>query len=83
VKQEKSPRERAEDLLSLLVSDWRPTPQQGVWALRIALVLFALVAIGYTDDITLWDWAKLLIIPAAIAFGGLWFNAQQRDREQN
>jgi len=80
---QKTPRERAEDLISLLVSDWRPTPQQGVWAIRIAFVLIVLVAVGYAYDITLWDWAKLLIIPAAIAFGGLWFNAQQRDREQN
>jgi len=28
-----------------------------------------------------WDWLKLLIIPAAIAAGTIWFNQQQRDRE--
>jgi uncharacterized protein YjbI with pentapeptide repeats len=78
---EKTPRERAEDLMSLLFG-WRPTPQQGVWAIRSAVVLVVLIAIGYAHNITLWDWAKLLIIPAAIGFGGLWFNAQQRDREQ-
>jgi len=83
VEPEKTPRERAEDLISLLVADWRPTLRQGLWAISIAFVLGVLVAIGYAYDITLWDWAKLLIIPAAIAFGGLWFNAQQRDREQN
>jgi len=44
--------------------------------------LGVLVAIGYAYDITLWDWAKLLIVPAAIAFAGLWFNAQQSDRER-
>jgi hypothetical protein len=42
-----------------------------------------LVVIGYAYGITLWDWAKLLIVPAAIAFAGLWFNAQQKEREQN
>jgi hypothetical protein len=41
-----------------------------------------LIAIGYPYGITLWDWAKLLIVPAVIAGGGLWFNAQQREREQ-
>jgi hypothetical protein len=30
-----------------------------------------LVAIGYSDGITLWDWSKLLVVPAAIAAGGL------------
>ena len=78
----KTSRERAGDLISLLVSDWRPTPRQKLWAIRIAIVLGVLVAIGYAYDITLWDWAKLLIVPAAIAFAGLWFNAQQSDRER-
>jgi len=31
---------------------------------------------------TLWDWMQLLIIPAVLAGGGLWFNTQQRAREQ-
>jgi hypothetical protein len=30
---------------------------------------------------TLWDWLQLLIIPAVLAAGGIWFNRQQRDRE--
>ena len=79
---ETTPRERAEDLISLLVSDWRPTPRQSLWGIRIATVLVVLIAIGYAYSITLWDWAKLLIVPAAIAFAGLWFNAQQSDRER-
>jgi uncharacterized protein YjbI with pentapeptide repeats len=83
VEPEKTPRERAEDLISLLVSDWRPTPRQSLWGIRIATVLVVLIAIGYAYSITLWDWAKLLIVPAAIAFAGLWFNAQQKEREQN
>jgi hypothetical protein len=81
VEPEKTSRERVEDLISLLVSDWRPTLQQRVWAIRVALVTGVLVALGYAYGITLWDWAKLLIIPAAIAAGGFWFNSQQRDRE--
>jgi uncharacterized protein YjbI with pentapeptide repeats len=40
------------------------------------------ILIGYRYGITLWDWIKLLIVPAVIAAGGLWFNAQQREREE-
>jgi hypothetical protein len=29
----------------------------------------------------LWDWLKLLIVPAVLAAGGLWFNRQQHERE--
>jgi hypothetical protein len=39
------------------------------------------ILIGYRYDITLWDWIKLLIVPAVIAGGGFWFNSQQRERE--
>jgi hypothetical protein len=78
----KIPRERAEDLLSLLVSDWRPNSWHVLWAIRFGVVLGFLVAIGYSYDVTLWDWMKLLIVPAVIAAGGLWFNRQQQDRQQ-
>lgn len=78
---EKVPRERAKDLISLLVPNWRPSPRQCVWAIRIACVSGILVAIGYLYDITLWDWAKLLIVPAVIAGVGIWFNRKQRERE--
>jgi predicted membrane-bound spermidine synthase len=77
---DKTPRERAEDLIRLLVP-WRPTTRQGLWAIRIGIVLGLLVAIGYSYGVTLWDWIKLLIVPAVIAGGGLWFNRQQRERE--
>jgi uncharacterized protein YjbI with pentapeptide repeats len=79
---EKSPRERVEDLISLLVSDWRPTPRQVLWAIRIAIALGLLLAISYAYGITLWDWLKLLIVPAVIAIGGLWFNRQQQERQR-
>ena len=65
-----TPRERAEDLIRLLVPDWRPTPRQALWAIRIALVLRLLVAIGYSYGITLWDWIKpLVVVPVEIAAG--------------
>jgi uncharacterized protein YjbI with pentapeptide repeats len=82
VEPEKTPRKRAEELIRLLVSDWRPTPQQGLWAIRIAIVLGLLVAIGYSYGITLWDWAQLLIVPAVIAGGVAWLNGAQRQRER-
>ena len=81
--QDKTPRERAEDLLMhLLVPDWRPTPRQGLWAIRATIVLGVLVAIGYAYGITLWDWAQLLIVPAALAGGVAWLNWAQRQRER-
>jgi hypothetical protein len=77
----KTPRERAEDLMRLLVP-WRPPTWQGLWAIRIGIVLGILVAIGYFYDITLWDWLKLLIVPAVLAAGGYWFNQQQQERRR-
>jgi len=52
------------------------------WTAGIATALVVSILIGYRYDITLWDWIKLLIVPAVIAGGGLWFNSQQREREQ-
>jgi uncharacterized protein YjbI with pentapeptide repeats len=80
VEPEKTPRDRAEDLISLLLG-WRPTPQHDVWVLRLAVVLVVLVAIGQAYNVTLLDWLKLLIVPAVIAGVGIWFNHQQRERE--
>jgi uncharacterized protein YjbI with pentapeptide repeats len=82
VEPEKTPRERAEALISLLVSDWRPTPRQGLWAIRVAILLSLLFAVGYAYGVTLWDWIKLLIVPAVIAAGGFWFNRQQQECQQ-
>jgi hypothetical protein len=55
-------------------SRWQPTRTQLLWAGATAALLTAAVLIGYRYDITLWDWIKLLIVPAVIAGGGLWFN---------
>jgi hypothetical protein len=74
-------RERAEDLIRLLVPDWRPTPQQVVWAIRIVLlfvlVLGILILVGRPFDITLWQWLDLLIIPAVLAIGGYLFTRSE------
>jgi len=59
----------------------RPTRRQVLWAPGLAAVLAVAVLISYRYDKTLWDWMKLLIVPAVIAGGGLWFNRQQRERE--
>jgi len=58
------------------------TGRQLLWAGVAVVLLTIAILIGYRYGITLWDWIKLLVIPAVIAGGGLWFNAQQREREQ-
>jgi hypothetical protein len=93
----KTLRERAEDLIRLLVPDWRPTTQQVLWSVGIvaALVVAISIVLGYVLEWewtglvkdkaytkrTLWDWLQLLIIPAVLAGVGLWFNRQQREQE--
>src|SRR5687767_6394101 len=59
-----------------------PTSRQLRWAGATVGLLTIAVLIGYRYGITLWDWIKLLIVPTAIAGAGLWFNTQQREREQ-
>ena len=61
---------------------WRPTRRQVLLTLGIVAVLTAVIFIGYRYGITLWDWIKLLVVPAVIAGVGIWFNHQQREREQ-
>src|SRR5687767_9171457 len=82
---EKTPRERASKFIKDLVTAWRPSRDQVLWASRIVLVLAALLAIlaliGLPFGITLWAWVKLLIVPAVIAGGGLWFTQQQQAHE--
>src|SRR5215211_969496 len=83
VEQEQKPRERS--FISELVPDWRPTREQVLWSVRITIVVVVLLGIltliGLPFGITLWEWVKLLIVPAVIAAGGVWFNRQQRERE--
>jgi hypothetical protein len=84
--QQSTPQERARDLVDLLIPnwwDWWPT----VWfVIRHAIVPFILLIgilalISYPFGVTLWDWAQLLIVPAVLAAGGVWFNRQSRERE--
>jgi len=78
-------------------SRWRLTRRQLLWAGGIAALAFLIIVVcgyffgwkwtGLVKDPkfpmrTLWDWMQLLIIPAVLAGGGLWFNSQQREREQ-
>jgi len=60
----------------------QPIRTQLLWAGATAGLLIIAILIGYRYDITLWDWIKLLIVPAVIAGGGFWFNSQQSVREQ-
>jgi hypothetical protein len=75
-------------------SRWRPTRRQAEWGVAIgaALVLYLVAGYGFRLEWTglvkgfpgktIWDWLELLIVPAVLAAGGIWFNLQQREREQ-
>jgi len=77
---------RDRSFISELVPDWRPTREQALWMVRSVIVLAILLSIftliGLPFGITLWEWAKLLIVPAVIAGGGIWFNGRQQARDQ-
>jgi hypothetical protein len=60
--------------MAVLLRWLRTSRRRVLWA--GATVGLLSIAIGYRYGITLWDWIKLLIVPAVIAGGGLWFNAQ-------
>lgn len=81
--EEQKPRERS--FIDELVPEWGPTRAHVQWTIRFVIVLVTVLGIltlvGLPFDITLWQWLKLLIVPAVIAAGGIWFNRQQRDRE--
>jgi hypothetical protein len=57
---------------------WRPTRGQVLWTVGIVTGLAIAVLIGYRYGITLWDWIKLLIVPAVIAGGA---SGSTRSRE--
>src|SRR3989337_3589160 len=68
-------------MTDLQQSRWQPTRRQLLWASVAVVLLTIAILIGYRYGITLWDWIELLIVPAVIAGGGIWFNRQQRERE--
>jgi uncharacterized protein YjbI with pentapeptide repeats len=74
-------RERALDLVRLLVPEWRANPTQVLWTIRITIVLLILILVGYLYEITLWNWVKLLIVPGTLALitivGGAWFTRER------
>src|SRR5215203_3511375 len=55
-----------------------------LWTVGVVVTVAAVVFVinSFFVHHPLWDWLKLLIVPAVLAGGGLWFNAQQREREQ-
>jgi hypothetical protein len=65
-------------------SRWRRIGRQALWILGGLVAVSAAVFVinRFFVHHPLWDWLKLLIVPAVLAGGGLWFNAQQREREQ-
>jgi hypothetical protein len=63
-------------------SSWQPTGRRILWIGSGIVVLIVLIIIGYRFGVTLWDWAQLLIVPAVIAGGGIWFNNKQQARDQ-
>jgi uncharacterized protein YjbI with pentapeptide repeats len=83
VKQNPTPRTRL--FIRELVPDWHPTWEQGLWTVRITIlvvvVLGVLTLISWPFGISLWEWVKILIVPVVIAAGGIWFNRQQQQRE--
>jgi uncharacterized protein YjbI with pentapeptide repeats len=44
--------------------------------------LGVVILIASAVDKTLWNWLELLIVPAVIAGGGIWFNRQQQERQR-
>jgi len=63
---------------------WRRTGRQVFWIAGVVIAVPAVLFVinRFFVHRPLWDWLELLIVPAVLAGGGLWFNAQQRDREQ-
>ena len=67
-----------------LQSRGRRIGRQILWTVGVVVTVAAVVFVlnRFFVHHPLWDWLKLLIVPAVLAGGGLWFNAQQREREQ-
>lgn len=87
--QQKTPRDRALDLITLVVPGWRPNTFQVLWTIRIAIivvvVLFALLLtlsiIGSLFGIRLWNLLSVLAVPLTIGGAVPLLNWLQKRRE--
>jgi len=59
----------------------RGTPAY-VWIGGGFVLVLVLILVGYHYKITLWDWAKLLFVPAVLALGGYLFTRSENHRTQ-
>src|SRR5215211_7241099 len=59
----------------------RGTPAY-VWIGGGFVLALVLILVGYHYKITLWDWAKLLFVPAVLALGGYLFTRSENHRTQ-
>ena len=50
--------------------------------LASSLIVFSHKYEGWGLNKSLWDWLDLLIVPAVLALGALWFNTQNQQRER-
>jgi hypothetical protein len=88
-KEPKTLRERAEHLIRLLVPDWRPVPQQVLWAIKISIVvttillavLLILYLVGLLFGITVYNLLKVLAVPITIGAAVPLLNWLQKKRE--
>jgi Pentapeptide repeats (8 copies) len=66
-------------------SRWRAItrgPLVYVWICGGSVLVLVLILVGYHYKITLWDWAKLLFVPAVLALGGYLFTRSENHRTQ-
>jgi hypothetical protein len=79
--EQKPPNDHSRSFIKELVPNWRPTREQVLWSVRIAIVLVTVLStltlIGLPFDITLWNWMNLLIIPVVLAIGGYLFTRSE------
>jgi hypothetical protein len=65
-------------------SDWLPRTEARrlVWAIGGAIILGFVVVLVSTVDKTLWEWLKLLVVPAVLAVGGYLFTRSENRRRE-
>jgi uncharacterized protein YjbI with pentapeptide repeats len=89
VEPQKTPRERAENLINLLVPDWRPTRGQVLRSVRVAVVvaaallvvLLVLFLIGLLFGVTLMNLLRVLAVPITVGAAVPLLNWLQKKRE--